>query len=204
MFNSKALKPQKFRWQYEDEKKNLMQNLAFHFKKLFIWPITDTYRRTKERVLRSYDYACFGWFNYDFDMACAWHLLEFKLKRLRHCLRNGHAVQEEEDMKALSELIKIVERLGKGDYEGKYLDQHDKVWGKIQSRTTPNYDDKGKVVTHTWHSWRKKCPENAPKKLKDKERKEFRACYEKAEQDRTKDALRMADLIILHGRNFWD
>src|SRR5208282_968600 len=67
----------------------------------FCYPVESFYRRTKERIGRSYSYARFGWLNYDFDMACAWDLLEFKLKRLRVALKNGHAIQEPEDMRAL-------------------------------------------------------------------------------------------------------
>jgi hypothetical protein len=204
MFNSKALKPKKFRWQYEEEEKNLMQNLVFYSKKFFIWPITDNYRRTKERVLRSYDYARFGWLNFDFDFAYVYHLLEFKLKRVQKCLKNGVSVQEPEDTAALKELIKIVERLGKGEYDERYRIEHDKIWGKLETKTTPNYDDKGKVTGYAWNSWRKNCPEGAPKKIKDKERKEFMACYELAENDRIRDIKRLSEILIHSSPKFWD
>lgn len=204
MINSKSLKPKKFRWMYEDESKSFFQNLAYLFKKYLVWPIADNYRITKERLGRSYAHARFGWLNYDFDMACVWHLFEFKLKRLRECLKNGHAIQQPEDMAALRELIKIVRRLGMERYENKYYRIHDKKWGKIESRTTPNYDDKGEVTSYSWRSWRKNCPENAPKKLKDKERKDMKRVYENAEKDRIKDIERMAEILVEHGQHFWD
>ena len=118
MLNPKTLKPKKFRWMYADETKSLLGNVVYGIKKYLIWPVTDNFRILKERTKRSYDYACFGWLNYDFDMACAWDLFEFKLRRLYKCLENGHAIQEPEDMKALRELIKIVRRLGNSNMIG--------------------------------------------------------------------------------------
>lgn len=201
---SKALKPYKTRWMYEDEEKTFIQNLIYWFKKIFIWTISDNHRKYKERILRAYDYAKFGWINYDFDMSCAWDLFDFKLRRLHKCLKNGHAVQEPEDMKALVEFTKIVNRLSNDRYERKYYRRHDKKWGKIESRTTPNYDSNGKIITYTWHSWRSKCPENASDKLKKKERKETRTIWVNAKKDRARDVNRMAEILIKHGRSWWD
>ena len=207
MRGSKSLKPKKYRWLYEyDEEKGLINidNISYLFKEYVWWPVSSFYRRIKERMKRSYDYARFGWLNYDFDMSCAWDLLEFKLKRLHSCLESGCAVQEPEDMAALKELIKIVRRLGRDCYDDKYLRQHDRKWGRIESRTTPNYNDKGNIVTYTWHSWRKNCPENAPEEVKKQERNEFRTCYEKGEEDRIKDIKRMGEILVKHGQKFWD
>jgi len=169
------------------------------------YPVESFFRRTKERLGRSYDYARFGWLNYDFDMARVWDLFEFKLKRLYKCLENGHAIQEPEDMKALREFIKTVRRLGRGCYEDKYYKLHDKRWGKLKSRTEPaSYDKNGKVLTYKWISWRKNCPENAPEKLKKQEIKDRRKIWENAEKDRVRDINRMAELIIKHGFKWWD
>ncbi len=205
MINSKAIKPKrKLRFQIEEEAKNFLQNAVFLFKKWFIWPVTDNFRWIKERTKRSFAYARFGWHNYDFDFAYVYYLLEFKLKRLRHCLRTGLSVQEPEDMAALRELIKIVSRLGNGQYDDKYLKEHDKKWGKIETRTEPYSDENGKRLGSTWVSWRKKCPENASKKVKERERKEFLACYSKGEQDRIKDVERMCEILIKNSPKFWD
>lgn len=167
------------------------------------YPVERFYRVTKERTSRSYAYARFGWRNYDFDMACAWDLFEFKLKRLYRCLQNGHAIQESEDMKALLELIKIVRRLSRGRYEDKYYKLHDKRWGKIESETIPNYDENGKITTYTWNSWRTKT-KDASDKVKKQERKETKAIWKNAEKDRVRDVKRMGELIVKHGLRFWD
>lgn len=203
MRESKTLKPKKFRWQIENEAQTFFKNLIYQFQRFCIWPITDNYRITKERLIRSLQYARFGWFNYDFDMAYVYYLFEFKLKRLLKCLENGHAIQKPEDMKALRELIKIVRRLGMGRYDHKYHILHDKKWGKIESKTTPNYNDEGKVTTYTWHSWRSGT-KDVNEKVKKQERKEYRALYQNAEKDRVKDIERMAELIKTNSLSWWD
>lgn len=205
MFNSKALKSQKSR-QYEyDIDKGILGNLPYLFMKYFVWPIGKNYRIFKERSKRAYDFAIFGWNNHDFDMSYVYYLLEFKLKRLQSCLNTGFSVQEPEDTAALEELIQIVVRLGKGSYEDKYTDEHDQKWGEIETRTEPHqYDKKGKVLSYAWISWRKNCPEDVPKKLKEKERKEFSACYGKGESDRVRDIGRMNEILVKNSPRFWD
>jgi hypothetical protein len=202
MINSKALKGD---WdRYDDpEKFPLLKKIKHHAKMWLVYPITDNYRRYKERVKRSLAYAWFGWHNYDFDLSYAYRLFDFKLKRLYKCLENGHAIQEDEDMKALKELTKIVRRLGRRDYDNKYHRAHDRVWGKIESETIPNLDEKGEIINYSWNSWRSGT-KSANKKTKDKERRQFRKCWENGEKDRIKDINRMAELLKLHGLKWWD
>lgn len=204
MFNSKALKPKKFRWQYEDEDNNLLQNVTFFFLKYLVWPVKGFWRRTRERSKRAYEYARFGWHNYDWDFAYVYDLIEFKLKRLQKALKSGISIQEPEDTAALEELIQIVGRLRDADaYADKYLDQHDLKWGKMESRDEPWIVD-GKHKGYTWITWRKNAPENAPKKTKQKERNEFRACYRAGERDRMVDLKRLHAILVKHDRKFWD
>lgn len=178
--------------------------MRFMMFKLY-YPVIDSFHRYKERIGRSLAYARFGWLNYDFDMACAWDLFEFKLRRLNKCLETGHAIQEQEDMNALQELIEIVKRQGDGTYEEYFLDEHDKKWGEIETRIEPaSYDKKGEVLTYSWHSWRKNSPENGPVKLKKQERKEYRACYTEGEKLRVKDIKRMGEILIKFGLVWWD
>ena len=203
MLNPKTLKPKKFRWMYADETKSLLGNVVYGIKKYLIWPVTDNFRILKERTKRSLAYARFGWLNYDFDMACAWDLFEFKLRRLYKCLENGHAIQEPEDMKALRELIKIVRRLGSDQYDRKYLRLHNKKWGKIEHRTVP-WIENGKSKGSEWITWRKNCPEDASEQLKKRERNEFKCCFEDGEKDRVRDIKRMSELLVKSGLRWWD
>lgn len=183
--------------------KKILYSIGQFFMFKVYYPLESFYTRTKERIFRSYDYARFGWLNYDFDMSCAWDLLEFKLKRLRKCLQNGHAIQEPADMAALDEFVKIVRRLGRGNYDRKYYRAHDRKWGKIESRTEP-WVENGKRKGSHYFSWRTKCPENAPKKLKDQERKDNRKVWADAEKDRVKDIERMGEILVKSGLRWWD
>lgn len=202
--NSKALKPKKFRWMYEDEEKNLLQNLVYLVRKYLIWPVKDNYRIIKERSKRCFQYAKFGLYSYDWDMAYVYEILNFKLKRLYRALENGTAVQQPEDMAALKELIKITFRLHSGNYDRKYHREHSKKWGEIESETIPcKYDKNGKASLYEWKTWRPGT-KNASEEVKEQERKEFMACYEKAEEDRCKDIDRMAELLKKYATSWWD
>lgn len=207
MLNSKALKPKKFRWTYESDYENgdmtFIEKVSYLFKKFFVWPFTDNYKYYKRKAKIAYDYAKFGYDNYDWDFHCVYQLLEFKLKRLYNALENGVAYQDKEDMDALKEMIKITRRLGRKTYEEKYHRMHDSVWGKIETSSTPNYDEKGKVQTYTWNSWRNGTI-NATQEIKDQERKEFLGCYQSAEVDRMKDIDRLAELLKNHSLKLWD
>lgn len=215
MFNSKALKdfPKRFMslpcgCPDECYKECGFIGKVFHYIAYFFlfkiyYKIESHYHRTSERLSRSIAYARFGWLNYDFDMACAWDLFDFKLRRLYKCLVNGNAVQEPEDMKALRELIKIVRRLSCDRYENIYYRQHEKRWGKLQTRTEP-WIQNGKNMGSSWHSWREKCPEDASEELKAREINDMKCCWENADKDRIRDLERMKEILVKHGQNFWD
>ena len=164
---------------------------------------TDTYAKYKERISRSLAYAKFGWLNYDFDFGFTYNLMEFKLKRLLKCLENGHAVQEEEDLNALKEMIKVVRRLHRERYDEKYLRLHDKKWGKTETLSIPKVGEDGKIRHYEYKSW-KNSTKNASEEVKAQERREFRECWEKAEVDRCNDVDRLAELIKKHGPRLWD
>jgi hypothetical protein len=202
MMNSKQIKNGKYSFTDPDDL-NLWGKVKYHTKEWFYRLVTYNYHRYKERISRSYDYAKFGWDNYDFDMGYVYDVLEFKLKRLQRSLTNGYSVQDPKDMEALTSIIKAVERLRKGEYDDKYLDQHDKVWGKIESKTTPNYDENGKIKNYSWDSWRSGT-KDASKKVKEKERKEYLKCYDLGEKDRCEDIDLLAFLLKKHAPFFWD
>lgn len=167
------------------------------------YPPIDLFHRYKERIGRSLAYAKLGWLHYDFDSAFLYDLLAFKMKRLYDCLENGHAIQEDNDMAALKEAIQISERLHEGNYDGKYLDQHDEKWGEIESEHIPNYDEKGKIKNYTWKTSRKGTV-GVSEAVEEQEHKEFRACFEKGETDRRADIDRLAHLLKEHGPTWWD
>lgn len=150
----------------------------------------DLFHTLKERIGRSYAYAKFGYMNYDFDSAYLYDLMSFKLKRIKKCIENGIAVQEEEDMKALDETIAIIDRLRVENYEEKYEPEHDAKWGKADFKFKPSF-----------HSVRKNVN---TKEEKAQEWKERLAIYDKAEQDRKNDIDRLAEILKTHALAWWE
>lgn len=181
-----------------------VENYGFLFwlKSVTIWPISDCYSRYSERIKRSLAFAKFGWLNYDFDAHTVWGLLSFKLKRIYPVLLKGHAIQEEDDMKALLEAISICERLDRENYEGKYLDAHDFKYGKIKSRhdRVASLDANGKVLSYYYDQWR----DGVNKENEEQERVEFRECFESAEKDLQADVDRLFYILKNHLRSWWD
>lgn len=168
------------------------------------YPISGLFRRLKERCGRSLAWAKFTYLNYDFDSAYVFEVMEFKLKRLQNCLKNGHAVQQKADMDALKELIKICKRLRNyDDYDDKYHDEHDKKWGKMPRwGSEPVKNEKGEITSYKMIF--KDRPKVKTKKQKEQERKEFLEIGEKGHQDFCKDIDRMAEILKNHARNWWD
>jgi hypothetical protein len=168
------------------------------------YPIESFFRRLHERIGRSLAWAKLTYLNYDFDSSYLYEVMEFKLKRIYECLKNGHAIQRKEDMAALRELIKICGRLRNyDDYEDPYREAHDKKWGKMPRwGSEPVKNDKGEVTSYKM-IFKDRPKANTPKK-KEQERKEFRDIWEKAEQDYCKDIDRMAEILKKHGKTWWD
>lgn len=204
MLRSKALKRNYFGKKREEPKTKLQKTLRFisdAFKTYIYWPVEHNYRVYSERISRSFAFARIGWLNYDFDSGFLYDLMSFKLKRIQKVLLDGHAIQENNDMDALKEAIKICDRLRECNYEDKYLRQHDKKWGGIRSKHIPNYDENGKHTTTTWQTSRAKA--KTPKQ-KTKERNEFRVCWESGEADRLADLTRLFEIFKNHERTWWD
>lgn len=151
--------------------------------------IPDNYMLLKERLSRAWAYACFSWLNYDFDSVCLYNLMSFKLKRIRHCLENGIAVQEKEDMLALDEAIAICDRLYAELYEDKYYERLDDKWGKLTTSSGKWFNSvREKRVTEEDH-------ENYVKDL-------LSAC-DQAENDRKADIDKLAKILKDHARSWW-
>lgn len=163
------------------------------------YPIIDTYDMYYERINRSISYARFGWKHYDFDSTYVYDLMEFKLKRIYNCLKNGDSFQKKEDMDALEEAIKICKRLHDDKYVNKYIKVHNKKWGNIKQKTISTVLN-GKPVTRV-EFYRPKAKTNNQKKLEYKEITEY---YEKAEKDRLLDHDRLCEIFKNYSYRWWD
>lgn len=151
----------------------------------------DQYHMFKERIGRSIAFARFGYIHYDFESAYLYSLMSFKLKRIKNALKNGHAVEESEDMAALDELIDICDRLFCETHEDKHHESHDLKWGKLEINMDGNY-----------------CLTSRPNALtdeqKEEQRKDLLNIYEKAQVDRDADIDRMAVILKKHQQTWWD
>lgn len=207
MINSKPVKMNRRSKAKEDKDKaitpfqKLKATIVYAFKEHIYWPIDNFVSRYVERISRSIAYARFGWDNFDWDHAYAWDLMSFKLKRLQKCLQNGHVHQEKADMDALKEMIKIIGRLKESEYDDIYHKIHDKKWGRSIRKTTPIYDENGKIKHYRWESSKPKAKTEAQKT---KERAGFLKCFELGEVDRLKDFDRMNEIMKKHMHKWWD
>lgn len=206
MIKSKALKSSgRFRWPKDKEPETRLQKIVSKvldlYRSYLYYPIHGFIFRYHERIGRSLAYAKFGWLNYDFDSACLFDLMAFKLERIHECLKNGHAIQEKESMDALKESIVILNRLSDERYEDKYHKVHDKKWGRIRSKFIPTYNAENKHTGSIWNTSRRKAKTPAQKK---KERREFRICWENGEKDREKDVERLNEIFKKYQRSWWD
>lgn len=149
--------------------------------------IYDFLSLCKERISRSWAFAKHGWLSYDFDSAYLYQIMSFKLKRIEHCLINGHAVHYKRNLNALKKTIEICDRLYEGRYEEKYFEEHDKKWGYINFKIKP------------YHRANVKTAED-----KKQERKESIKIMKRAENDRIRDIKTLAHLLIKYERTWWD
>lgn len=207
MINSKAIKglPRKTALRLKEKDPTfwgkVRDKIVDGFKMHIYYPIDSFINRTYERVTRSLAFARHGYMHYDFESAYIYDLMAFKMKRIYKCLENGHAIQQDADMKALKEAIKICERLFAGEYDRKYYDAHDKKWGKMKSKTIPEYDEAGKIKHYRWESSRPKA--NSPMR-KRKEVADLRKIWVLEEEDRKKDLDRLNEILKNHEPAWWD
>lgn len=207
MINSKAIKglPRKVAIDYEEKEPTLFgkigQVISQAFRKYIYYPVDSFINRNLERASRSLAFAKHGWMHYDFESAYLYDIMAFKLKRIYPVLRDGHAIQDDTDMKALKEAIAICERLFKGDYDAKYYKIHTKKWGQISHKSNPVKDANGKIIHYTMELSRPKA--NTPAKKK-KEVADLRKIWENEEKDRRADIDRLAEILKNHEPKWWD
>ena len=154
-----------------------IQKPIFQIKRLYQWQ-TQVFR-----------------YDYDFDGHCLFAIIEYKLKRLEAVLKDGHAVQENMDMKALRLAIKLAGRLREDKYEDIFYDRHDAKWGKMKTWFTPT--KRGSL----WNNSRPKANTEAEKDL---ERTEFTKAYTDAYAMMKREEKWLYAILLKYLRNLWD
>lgn len=210
MINSKALKDS-FRCGCppgQDPKNGFFKRVIEAIKNLFLYhvfyPLENIFQRYVERIGRSIAFARQGWLSYDFDGCTLYDLMQFKLKRIKKTLIDGSAVQEDADMKALQQCIKLTGRLFRGCYDEYYHKLHDKKWGPMPDwDTEPHKADENGNVLYSRILFKDRPNVKSPED-KLQERKEFMECYEKGEINRLKDLDTLNSLFKSHIAFWWD
>ena len=167
------------------ELKEKLEDIVDFFK----YDISGFFRRTYERISRSIAFAKFGYLNHDFDHSYLFQLMSFKMKRIKICLENGLAEQQEEDLKALDEAISICDRLANGNYDDKYYSVLDIKWGESEF----SFDDGFKCTRKN----------RVTKEDHIQYNKEIREAMDKAEEDTQADFDRLAIILKNHSRAWW-
>jgi hypothetical protein len=156
--------------------------------------ISTFFRRSK----RLYHWSKFMWTNWDFDSHSIFPLLEYKLKRLEHCLNNGHAIHEPKDLKALRIAIKLCKRISDEYHETKVYSWHERKWGELKTWFTPYDGDKDLFIMNFAR----------PKANTDQEKAEERADlmkrHEIIEPWLARDTRNLFNIVQKYYRAWWD
>ena len=197
MFRSKSLKPGIYNFDEDASFKPKVKEWFFNLK-LVKWYFEVRY--FLRRLKRSYFWVkdCI-WNNWDFDGLTIYPLLEYKLKRVQFCLKNGHAVQEEKDMKALRILIKLANRLANEYHENALCKRHEERWGKLDITWVPVEGKEG--YSESIFS-RPKVITEEDEKL---EREEYQELFMNKEPKWVeRDEKLFFEILRRHIRNLWD
>lgn len=195
MFNSKALKPGNPWDRKEPSWRSKLRELWHEFPLVKLWDNTRWIIRRAKRLLH---WSKFMWTNWDFDATSIWPLLEYKLKRVQHCLQNGHAIQEPKDMKALRIAIKLAGRISNDYHEERFYARHKAKWGDFKSWFTPCLDKPG---MSEWHSFRSNA---VTEQEKEQERSERLEGYRLSELFQARDEKLCLAIIQKYHRVWWD
>lgn len=195
MFQSKALK------EFTDEKRSKLygwwvettiSKYYYNFVRNFI---TNPIFQVK-RLLQWY-WNVFR-FDYDFDGHCLFAIIEYKLKRLQETLTNGHAIQEDQDMKALKLAIKLSGRLKEDKYDLVAYDRINKKYGESKIWFEDCNDGSGNSYM------RSSRPKANTDLEKEQERNYTREQYNSCEYKRTREERILYAVLLKYLRRWWD
>lgn len=173
----------------------------YYFFDDLIWKV---WGKPKMFLTKLYSYAKMMWVtgDYDFDAHSIYPLIELKLKRVRESLKNGRAIQDPKDMKALDLCIKLSRRLYEDKYWEKRARKHEEKWGESDMITTPaSYDDKGNPLTYSIDFTRTNA--NTPEE-KEQERKEMLESAYLEEEIKQRERIWLFEIMAKYLPTWWD
>jgi hypothetical protein len=164
--------------------------------------LTGTIRSFLRKVKRSFDFAVHGWNSYDWDYGYLLELIEFKLKRMKKEIDNGHHVPDKTTNQSLRICIKLLKKINFRDYHY-FMDLHNKKWGDCEwvwHRT----DEEGKEIPNGASRVEFKRPNAVTEEEKAKEREEFRIAYKLDDAQRERDVRWLFNIMAKYHQCWWD
>lgn len=198
MFNSKAIKGSAD-WKVE--------NKTWKHSLLNWWHdcwLAEKLHELKYTIKKPFSYFKKSWdwhwnvfrYDYDFDGHSMFAIIEYKLKRILPQLENGHAVQEDVDMKALKLAIKLAGRLKDDKYDERGYDRHERKWGQLKMWFTP-----ASKTTSEMHTSR---PKALTEEQKEQEKNEHWAYLVLSDKITKRDEKWLYSILHKHLRSWWD
>ena len=151
------------------------------------------------RVCRSWDYAKFGWHNYEFDYSYLLAIIRFKLDRMQVFL-NGPRTIAHHDRKTIQSLrlaTRLIKKLESDDYSF-FLDQHRARWQHVKTSVDVEPNEAERKAGIGLITKFIDTPETA------EERAEFLRAVEEDEKIRNRDARWCFEIIAKHHTSWWD
>lgn len=151
--------------------------------------------RILRKLQRAISYAIFGYNNGDHDSAFAYHLLEFKLKRIQWSMVNSVVDHGESTLQSLRIALRLLNRINTKEYTY-FLDRHDEKWGRpILNLESIQGTNSSKLVIERLLV----KPGEEPQ-----ERAEFIEAVRKDEAQQTRDMRLLHNIMAKYSRTWWD
>lgn len=161
--------------------------------------VSETYHTLKYGFGNLIEWFPLVWKDRYYDFNYTYEVLLFKIEQQkRWWTKNKRHVGWKDDVKKMDECINILKKLINDQYDNDFWDLHQKKWGEV-------------IVTHIPSKSLPECSEihissskATTKKLKQKERNEFRKNIDVARKQKIEARTKMFTILAEHIENWWD
>jgi len=166
-----------------------------------IWArLTRPFTKTFWWLIKSIQYSIFLWGDFDWDYAYILLLLQYKLKRTReHILDDNIILRSEEVAAQIKHAEDLIQNWRDDNWCEDLQEAHDKKWGERVNLSEPV--DVGGQTLFSWEMSREKA---TTPELKDQEKKEQRAIYDKQNEAKQKNIDELFSHLHEHIQEWWD
>jgi hypothetical protein len=167
-----------------------------------VWgKLTRPFIRTFQWAVKVVQYAKFLWNDFDWDFGFFLSLMQYKLKRMRTTIiENNNLVRSEEIGAQIKHAEDLIQKYLNHDYCVDLYEAHEKKWGKTVDLSEKIDAGCGQTM-YTWNMSR----ENATTpELKQQEKDEALAIYERGDEEERKTLDEIFSHIRKHLEEWWD